>query len=148
MPSAETCSATISGRASVQCSGQPVEHRAGDIAHRRELAGAAMVDPVPELGAAHLELALGRADFGERVGMICARVAPARRTGALSSAFRAAAVMSRLLARGYVADQHPMAAGRQTGRARSHPPNTSLVCAVTRTKVVRFVTSLRWAAPM
>lgn len=27
-------------------------------------------------------------------------------------------------------------------------PNTSFVCAVTRTKVVRFETSFRWAAPI
>jgi hypothetical protein len=45
--------------------GEPVEHRTGDIAHRRELARAAMVDPMPELRGAHLEVALGHARFGE-----------------------------------------------------------------------------------
>ncbi len=39
----------------------------------------------------------------------------------------------------------PALAARAAG---AHPPNTSLVCAVTRTKVVRLDTSLRWAAPI
>ena len=45
--------------------GEFLEERPGDIAHRGKLARAAMVDPVPELRGAHVELALGRADFGE-----------------------------------------------------------------------------------
>ena len=45
--------------------GELLEERPGDIAHRRKLARAAMVDPMPELRGAHVELALGRADFGE-----------------------------------------------------------------------------------
>ena len=47
--------------------GELLEQRPGDVAHRREIARAAMVDPVPELGGAHLELALRHADFGERM---------------------------------------------------------------------------------
>ena len=43
-----------------------VEQRPGDVAHRREVARAAMVDPVPELRPAHAQFALGDADLGER----------------------------------------------------------------------------------
>ena len=53
--------------------GQPVEHRPGDMAHRREFAGAAMVDPAPQLRGAHIELALGRPSLGKRAPELGAR---------------------------------------------------------------------------
>ncbi len=48
--------------------GELLEQGLGDVAHRREFARAAVVDPVPELRHAHLQLALGHADLGERAG--------------------------------------------------------------------------------
>ena len=48
VPSVETCSATISGRASVKCSASAARRPLATFASR-EVAGAAEIDPVPEL---------------------------------------------------------------------------------------------------
>ena len=53
--------------------GEPIEQRAGDVAHRGKLARAAMVDPVPELRDAHVALALGHAEVGKRAGELGSR---------------------------------------------------------------------------
>src|SRR5580704_5303838 len=103
----------------------------GDVAHRRKFTRAAMVDPVPQLRGAHVELALGRADFGQRKFDLGARPA-CKAHGRAILGFQGGG-------------GHDQVSSR---RAATSPPNTSLVCAETRTKVVRFGTSLRWAAPM
>ena len=53
------------GTRQVAALGKPVEQRPSDVAHRRELMHAAMIDPVPELGEPHVPLALGDAEGGE-----------------------------------------------------------------------------------
>ena len=50
-----------------------LQERPRDVAHRRKLARAAVVNPVPELRDAHVALALGDADFGKGAGKLGAR---------------------------------------------------------------------------
>ena len=42
------------------------KQRPRNVAHGGKLGDATMVDPMPELGGAHVELALGHADLGKR----------------------------------------------------------------------------------
>ena len=74
-------------------------------------------------------------------------VIPAAMRGALGIA-RGDMVVVELLSDGELRVRPLASPIREAQAIPHHPPNTSLVCAVTRTKVVRFETSLRWVAPM
>ena len=90
VPSVETCSVTTSGRAIVETLGEPGALRLGDVAHRREIGGAAIVDLVPELLGAQFRLPLVEPGLGQRLAdlglgqadQVDARAVGRRRRGA------------------------------------------------------------------
>ncbi len=58
--------------------GELFEQRTRDVAHGAEVARAAVIDPVPELGRAHIEVALRHARLRERALKLGARGAGKR----------------------------------------------------------------------
>ena len=73
VPSARTCSSTISGRASVWLAASFSRSGRAMLRISAKSLDALMVDPVPELRDAHAPLALGHAEFGERKRQFGAR---------------------------------------------------------------------------